>query len=148
MSAFTCVGASLSSSAMNELKREVSSMVPKPYTCCHGSPSRCTASCVRMSTGFEARCIRLAAQAGGDEENVAVRGASVVARVNLLVAAERAAVQQVERLALGQVLVRIENLQLGHQAAALQRKRRAGTHAATAANDCDFHNFKFFFATD
>ena len=30
MSAFTCVGASLSSSAMNELKREVSSIVPRP----------------------------------------------------------------------------------------------------------------------
>ena len=45
-----------------------------------------------------------------------------------------------ERLALGQVLIRVEDLQLGHEAAALQRKRRTGTHAATAANDCDFHD--------
>ena len=89
----------------------------------------------------EARLVRFAAQAGGDEEEVAVRGASVIARVNFLVAGERAAVQEVERLAFGHVLVGVEDLQLGHEAAALQRKRRAGTHAAAAADDGDFHNF-------
>jgi hypothetical protein len=87
----------------------------------------------------EARLIRLTAQAGRDQEDVAVGGAIVVTCVNLLVAAERSAVQQVERLTLGQILVRVEDLQLGHQSAALQRKRRARAHAATAANDCDFH---------
>jgi hypothetical protein len=49
-------------------------------------------------------------------------------------------VQEVQRFAFGRVLVRVEDLQFRHQAGALQRIRRAGSDAATAANDCDFHN--------
>lgn len=51
--------------------------------------------------------------------------------------------EQIERLALGHVVVRVEDLQFGHQATALQRKRRTGAHTSAAADDGDFHRFSF-----
>src|SRR6266545_1316741 len=87
----------------------------------------------------EPRLVGLAAQSGGDEEEVAIGCARVVTRIDFLVAAEGAAVEQVERFALGHVPVGVEDLYLSDQSGALQGERRAGTDAATAANDCDFH---------
>ena len=49
----TWVAGSFSSAAMSEQKRELSSMVPRPMTCCQGRPSFSEASWVRMSTGLE-----------------------------------------------------------------------------------------------
>src|SRR5207248_7137375 len=86
------------------------------------------------------RLVGLAPQAGGDEKDVAIGSARIVARVNPLVAAKGAAVEQVQRFALGQVPVGIEDLNFSDETCALQGKRSARADAATAANDGDFHN--------
>src|SRR5207249_12036384 len=74
----------------------------------------------------EPRLVGLAPQARGDEKEVAVRRARVVARINLLVTAKGAAVKQVKGFAFGQVLVGVENLDFGDQPGALKRERCAG----------------------
>jgi hypothetical protein len=52
-------------------------------------------------------------------------------------------VQEVERLALGHVRVGVENLDFGDDARTLQGERGVGADAAAAADDGDFHGWKF-----
>jgi len=87
----------------------------------------------------EARLVGLAAQARGDDEDVAVLGARIVTGIDARPTDGGATVHEVERLALGKVGVGIEDLDFRDKARALEGKRRVGTDAATAADDGDFH---------
>ena len=91
-----------------------------------------------VETGF----VGLAAKAGGDDEDIAVLGSGVIAGVDALVGDRGGAVQEIEGLAFGHVIVGIENLNLRNNAGALERECCVGTDAATAADDGDFHGGK------
>ncbi len=88
---------------------------------------------------IQPRFLGLAPQARRDQEQIAVGRPPVVPGVNPLVPGQRAAVHQVQRLALGQFAIRIQDLNLGHQAAALQGVRRAGADPPAAADNGHFH---------
>ncbi len=96
----------------------------------------------------EARFVGLAAQAGGDEKKIAVRGPGVIAGVNLLVTGEGAAVEQVQRFAFGHFFIGVEDLDLRDQPAALQGERGARPDPPAPADYGDFHKFKSCSATD
>ena len=85
------------------------------------------------------RFVRLPPQPRRDQEHIAIGRARVIARVNPLVGREGGAMQEIQRFALRQGGGGIEQLDFADNPAALQRKGRAGTHAATAANDRYFH---------
>ncbi len=88
---------------------------------------------------IEPAFVRLAAQAGRDADHVARRDLLVAAGANHLIGHERAAVQQVERLAGGQLGVDVEQRDLADDAAGLQGKARARADQSAAADDADFH---------
>src|SRR5690606_7106415 len=87
----------------------------------------------------EARLVGFAAQAGGDDVDVAVGRGGVVAGGDALAADHRAAVQEIEGLAGGVVGVGVDELDVRDDAGALQGKRGVGSDAAAAADDGDFH---------
>src|SRR5438046_3443503 len=88
---------------------------------------------------IEAGLIGFAAQAGGDQENIAIGRAIVFADINLLVAGKSGPVQKIERFAFGHLFVGVEDLEFRNEAAALQRKGRTRTDSAATADDGDFH---------
>ncbi len=87
----------------------------------------------------EARFLGLASQARGNDEDITVSRARIIACINLMVASECAAVGEIKRLAFGQVFVGIEYLNFRNQPAALERVSRAGTHSSAAADDSYLH---------
>ena len=82
------------------------------------------------------------AQPCGDQENVAIRRASIITCIDFVVSRQGAAVMKVQRLALRQVLVGIEDLDLRDQCAALQSISHARTHTTPAADHSNFHKTK------
>ena len=62
------------------------------------------------------------------------------AGANFLIADERTAVQQVERLPFGQIEIDVDECNLADDAAGLQRKPGARSHQSAAADDTDFHD--------
>jgi hypothetical protein len=87
----------------------------------------------------EAAFIGLAAQAGGDADDVAGGNVLVAAGGDDLVGDAWCAVQQVERLSGGQLGVDIENRDFTDNAAALEGIRGGGADKTAAADDGDFH---------
>ena len=79
---------------------------------------------------IEARLVRLAAQTGGDADDVRIRAIGVGAGVDVLVRAKCRAVEEVERLALGRGLVGVEDDDLLDDAAStgarMPRRSRRG----------------------
>ena len=89
---------------------------------------------------IEAGFVGLAAEAGGDDENIAVLRAGVITGVDALIGDGRGAVQEVERLTVSHVGIGVEDLDFGYDAGALECEGGVGTDAATAADDGDFHD--------
>ena len=87
----------------------------------------------------EPALVRLAAQAGGDDDDIAGRHIAHVAGADALVGDQAGAVQQVERLALGHVLVGVDEADAADDAAALQGIGRHAADQTAAADDADFH---------
>jgi len=83
--------------------------------------------------------VGLAPQAGGDADQVGVGEAFVASRGDRLVGDRRRAVKHVERLAIGEVGIGIDDHDLVHDAAELQGEARRRAHDPTAADDADFH---------
>ena len=83
--------------------------------------------------------VRLAAQAGRDEDHVALGNGLVAGRADPLVGDQRCAVEQVEGLAANLVGVQVDQVDLADDAAALQREGRRRADQAAAADDADFH---------
>ncbi len=77
----------------------------------------------------------LAAQPGGDADEIRVGDLLVVPGVDLLIAGHARAVEQVERLARGHLLVGIEDVNFADDAGALKGKRRVATDPSAAADD-------------
>src|SRR5439155_16024214 len=88
-----------------------------------------------IETGF----VGFAAEAGGNEENVAVGGVVVIACVNLVVAGESAAVVQVERFAFSKVFIGVEQLNLCHQPSALKCVSCARANSSPSTDNRHFH---------
>ena len=84
--------------------------------------------------------IRLAAQPGGDADQIRIRAFLVPAGVDLLIAGDAGAVEQIERFALGHLFVGIEDVDFADDAGALQRERRVDPTLSAAADDADFHS--------
>src|SRR5205807_1332709 len=82
--------------------------------------------------------VGFAAQTGGDDDDIARGNIVHRAGADALVGAETGAVQQVERLALGHVLVGVDDAEVTGDAAALKRERRHAANQAAAADDADF----------
>src|SRR5207249_603596 len=95
----------------------------------------------------EPRLVGFAPQAGSDEKEVALCRARVVARINPVVTAKGAAVQQIECFAFGQVFVGVENLDFSDPPGALKREGRAGPDAAAAADDGYLHKAVLWFTS-
>src|SRR5207248_3707184 len=87
----------------------------------------------------EAALVGLAAQAGGDDDDVAAGDLVHAAGADALVGDEAGAVEQVGRLALGEILVGVDEADAADDAAALQGERGRAADQATAADDADFH---------
>jgi len=83
----------------------------------------------------QARFVGLAAQPGCDQEEITIGRACIIARIDLLVTGQCAAVQQIERFTFGGGLIGIQQLHLCHQPATLQGKSRAGTDPAPSTNN-------------
>ena len=89
-----------------------------------------------IETGF----VRLAAESGGDADEVGRRAVGVGACVDVLVGAIGRAVQQVEGLAFGGGLIGVEDDEVFHDPGALQGEGGATADAAAAADDGYFHD--------
>ena len=87
----------------------------------------------------EAGFVRLAAESGGDADEVGCRAIGVGAGVNALVGAVGSAVQEVEGFALGGGLVGVEDDEVFHDPGTLQGEGGATADAAAAADDGYFH---------
>ena len=87
----------------------------------------------------EPALVRLAAQAGRDDDHVALGNRLVAGRADPLVGDQRGAVQQVEGLAADLVGVQVDQVDLADDAAALKSKGRRRADQAAAADDADFH---------
>jgi hypothetical protein len=150
----TCVAGSLSVDAMREQKREVSSAVREDV---HGirdhhhdglllQPGLLEAPQNAEEEGdiavdeIEAGLVGLAAQAGGDADEVRIGAIGVRARLDVLVSGKGGAMHEVQRLALGGGLVGIEQRDLFYDPGALQGECRAGPDAPAPAYDCNFHD--------
>ena len=88
---------------------------------------------------IEPALVGLAAKASGDANQIRVGGAVVAAIVDLLIAGDGGAVQQIERLALRHLLVGVEEMNLRDDRGALESESSIAAHASAAADDADFH---------
>ncbi len=89
----------------------------------------------------EPALVRLAAQAGRDDDHVALGNRLVARRADPLIGDQRGAVEQVEGLAADLVGVQVDQVDLADHAAALQGEGRGRADQAAAADDADFHGF-------
>src|SRR5262249_2350093 len=87
----------------------------------------------------EPALVRLAAQAGRDDDHVTRRHVLHAARADALVAGQTGALEQVEGLTLGRVLGGVDQADAARHAAALQREARHAADQAAAADDAHFH---------
>ncbi len=87
----------------------------------------------------EAAFVGLAAQSRRDDDEIRVGGLLGAAAGDPLIGHERAAVHQIERLAVGQLAVHVDQGDLADHPPGLQREARAGTDESTAADDCHLH---------
>ena len=87
----------------------------------------------------EPALVRLAAQAGRDDDDVALGNGLVAGRADPLIGDQRGAVEQVEGLAADLVGVQVDQVDLADHAAALQGEGRGRADQAAAADDADFH---------
>ena len=87
---------------------------------------------------IEPAFVRLSAEASGDDHHVAVGAAVVAAGVDFLIAGDAGAVEEVEGLAGGELLVGVEQVDFADDPGTLQGKRRVGADPAAAADDGDF----------
>ena len=81
----------------------------------------------------EAAFFGLSAESGGDDDDVAVRAAIVSAGVDLLIAGYAGAVHQVEGLALGHLIVCVQEMDFADDCGALEGEGCVAADPAPAA---------------
>src|SRR5262249_2688227 len=87
----------------------------------------------------QARLVWLAAQAGCDDDDVAIGDGFVSSCTDSLVGDQRRAVQEVERLAAGLIGVQVDEIDVASASAALKGECGRGADQTSAADDADFH---------
>src|SRR6516164_1815290 len=89
---------------------------------------------------IEPALVGFSPQAGRDDDDVAGRNFAYFATVNALIRDEAGAVQQIERLPLGELSIRVDQANAGDDAATLEREGRGAADQTAAADDAYFHD--------